>query len=103
MRVGYELSTQLRGPRKISPGNVVKPAGSETSGGAWPAARARARPLRVRPGGRGAGARQPVQRDVVDYVVPGEIARGLVVEERARDLVVAVRVVVEHPDRQGDG
>ena len=40
--MGYPLSTQLRGARKISPGNVVKPAGSLTSGGACPAAAARA-------------------------------------------------------------
>src|SRR5215212_4055949 len=45
MRLGYDCSTQLRGARKISSGNVVKPTGSETSGGAWPAARASARPL----------------------------------------------------------
>ena len=57
----------------------------------------------VPPGGRGAGARQPVQRDVVDDVVPGEIAHGLAVDERAGDLVVAVRVVVEQPGRQPDG
>ena len=44
MRLGYDLSTQLRGARKISPGKVVKPTGSETSGGAWPAASAWARP-----------------------------------------------------------
>jgi hypothetical protein len=43
--VGYPFSTQLRGARKISPGNVVKPTGSETRGGACPAARAWARPL----------------------------------------------------------
>jgi hypothetical protein len=55
------------------------------------------------PAGRGAGARQPVQRDVVDDVVPGEIAHGLAVDERAGELVVAVRVVVEHPGRQPDG
>ena len=53
--------------------------------------------------GRGAGARHPVQRDVVDDVVPGEIAHGLAVDERAGDFVVAVRVVVEHPGRQPDG
>ncbi len=59
--------------------------------------------LPVRPGRRCPGARQPVQRDVVEDVVPGEIARGLAVEEGAGDLLVAVRVVVEHPGRQGDG
>jgi len=35
-------------------------------------------------------------------MVPGEVARGLVVKERAGDLVVAVGVVVEHPGRQRD-
>src|SRR5580704_14494809 len=45
VRWGYPFSTQLRGARKISPGNVVKPTGSETCGGACPAARAWARPL----------------------------------------------------------
>ena len=45
VRLGYAFSTQLRGARKISPGNVVKPTGSETSGGAWPAASAAARPF----------------------------------------------------------
>ncbi|HET8850909.1 MAG TPA: hypothetical protein VFN02_00130 [Ktedonobacteraceae bacterium] len=47
--------------------------------------------------------RQPVQRDVVEDVVPGEMARGLPVDESAGDLVVTVRVVVEHPACQGDG
>src|SRR5215207_4758113 len=59
--------------------------------------------LPVPPGGRGTGARQPIQRDVVDDVVPGEIAHGLAVEKGAGDLVVAVRIVVEHPGRQGEG
>src|SRR5688572_6087551 len=59
--------------------------------------------LPVPPGGRGAGARQPVQRDVVDDAVPGEIAHGLAVDERAGDLVVAVRVMVEQPGREPDG
>jgi hypothetical protein len=44
-----EVAVRLLDPaardRQISPGNVVKPTGSETSGGAWPAARAAARPL----------------------------------------------------------
>jgi hypothetical protein len=59
--------------------------------------------LPVRPGRRRPGPRQPVQRDVVEDVLSREIARGLPVEEGARDLVVAVRVVVEHPGRQGHG
>ena len=40
--MGYPCSTQLRGARKISPGNWVKPTGSETSGGVCAAAAARA-------------------------------------------------------------
>src|SRR5580700_10131242 len=44
--------------------------------------------LPVRAGCRGPGASQPVQRDVVQDVVPGEIARGLAVDKRAGDLVV---------------
>src|SRR5262245_13848830 len=38
--------------------------------------------LPVPPGGRGAGARQPVQRDVIDDALPGETADGLAVDER---------------------
>ena len=57
----------------------------------------------VPPGGRGAAALQPVQRDVVDDVFRGQIAHGLAVDERAGDLVVAVRVVVEYPCRQTYG
>src|SRR5215203_1000625 len=53
--------------------------------------------LPVRPGRRCPGAGQPVQRNVVEDVGPGEIARGLAVDEGAGDLLVAVRVVVEHP------
>src|SRR4051812_32193386 len=59
--------------------------------------------LPVRPGGRGAGSGEPVQRDVVEDVVAGEVARGLPVDEGAGDLLVAVGVVVEHPGGQGDG
>jgi len=59
--------------------------------------------LPVRPGRRSAGARQPVQRDVVENVIPGEIARRLAVDKRVGDLVVAVRVVVEQPGRQREG
>jgi hypothetical protein len=59
--------------------------------------------LPVLTGRRGPGTCQPVQGDVVDDVVPGEIARGLAVDKGAGDLLVAVGVVVEHPGRQGDG
>src|SRR5215216_7805691 len=57
----------------------------------------------VVPGRRGPGTCQPVQRDVVEDVVPGEVASRLPVDEGAGDLVVAVGVVVEQPGRQGDG
>ena len=38
--MGYDFSTQLRGVRQISPGNVVKPTGIETGVSGWPGARA---------------------------------------------------------------
>src|SRR3954451_8542438 len=44
--------------------------------------------LPVGAGRGGAGAGQPVQRDVVENVVAGEIPRGLPVDEPAGDLVV---------------
>src|SRR6266542_1287515 len=58
--------------------------------------------LPIVPGGGGPGARQPVERDVVDDVLPGQVPGRPAVDERAGDLVVAVRVVVEHPGREGD-
>ena len=48
-------------------------------------------------------ALQPGQRDVVDDVFLGQIAHGLAVDESAGDLVVAVRVVVEHPGCEPEG
>ena len=104
--MGYTCSTQLRGARKISSGNVVKPTGSETSGGAWPAARASAWARPLSQYDRAAEAPVPVSQYVVMLSTmwsAGEIARGLPVDKGAGDLVVAVRVVVEHPGRQGDG
>src|SRR4029077_2493022 len=53
--------------------------------------------LPVLPSRRDPRARQPVQRDVVEDVVPRQIARWLLVYEGARDLVVGVGVVVQHP------
>ena len=84
----------------------MKATGTETGGGAWPAARAAAWARPDSQYNRAAEAPlplQPVQRDVVDDVFLGQIAHGLAVDERAGDLVVAVRVVVEHPGRQPDG
>src|SRR5207247_8382351 len=43
--------------------------------------RLRSSALPVRPGRRGPGGRQPVERDVVEDVVAGEIPRGLAVDE----------------------
>src|ERR687897_2775070 len=37
-RLGWTASTQLRGAAQSSPGNVVKPTGTETGGGACPLA-----------------------------------------------------------------
>src|SRR4051794_8053277 len=59
--------------------------------------------LPVVPGGGGPGPRQPVEGDVVDNVLLGQVPGRPAVDERAGDLVVAVRVVVEHPGREGDG
>ena len=42
---GRPARPSCAGPRKISPGNEVKPTGTETCGGAWPAAAAAARPF----------------------------------------------------------
>src|SRR3954451_18251056 len=56
----------------------------------------------VRPSRGRAGAAQPVQRDVVEDFVAGEVARGPPVDEGARDLVVGVRIVVDHPSREAD-
>src|SRR5262249_435818 len=99
MTLGYAFSTQLRGVRQISPGNVVKPTGSETGVGAGILLAF----VAVRAGRGRAGGGQPVQRDVVDDVFPGEIARGLSAGKGAGDLLVAVRIVIDHPRRQRDG
>src|SRR3954451_179387 len=58
--------------------------------------------LPVRPRRRGAGAGQPVERDVVEDVISGEVVRGLVVDKGAGHLVVGVCVVVEHPRCERD-
>src|SRR4051794_16090649 len=58
--------------------------------------------LPVGPARGGAGTGEPVQRDVVEDLVPREVARGPPVHEGAGDLVVAVGVVVGHPGGEGD-
>src|SRR5262245_49626188 len=45
--------------------------------------------LPIRPGRRGAGTRQPVQRDVVEDVVARQVAHRLAIDKGARHLVVA--------------
>jgi hypothetical protein len=83
---------------------VVKPTGTETGGGGWPAAAAWARPLSQYD--RAAEAPVPVSQYrlmLSEDVVAGEVARGLAVDRKAPgDLVVAVGVVVQHPGGQGD-
>src|SRR5215211_7636625 len=103
MTLGYDFSTQLRGAAQISPGNVVKPTGTETGGGAWPAASAAARNRPNSQYHRAAEAPVPVSQYSVMLSTMVSIAHGLAVDERAGDLVVAVRVVIEHPGRQPDG
>jgi hypothetical protein len=82
----------------------VKPTGTETGGGGWPLASAAASARASSQYDRAADAAVPVsQYSVMLSRMSGEIAHGLVVDERAGDLVVAVRVVVEHPGGQSDG
>ena len=59
--------------------------------------------LPIQPRRRGGGIRQPVQRDVVDNPLGCQATRDVAFEKRARDLLVAVFIVVEHPRRQPDG
>src|SRR5262249_4421460 len=60
------------------------------------------RVLPVQAGRRDPGAGQPVERDVVEYLVPGQVADGMP-GEGIRDVGVAGRVVVDHPGGQADG
>ena len=50
-----------------------------------------------------ARVRQPGKGDVVEDVVPCEIAVGLPIEKEFRDVRVAGYVVVDHPGGKGDG
>ncbi len=60
------------------------------------------RVLPVQPGRGNPGVRQPVECDVVQDFVPGQVADG-VPGEGVRDVLVAGRVVVDHPGGQADG
>src|SRR5688572_18376140 len=50
-----------------------------------------------------ARVRQPGEGDVVEDVVPGQVAVGLPIDEEFRDVPVAGDVVVDHPGGKGDG
>src|SRR5207253_10018201 len=50
-----------------------------------------------------ARVRQPGKGDVVEDVVPCEIAVGLPIDKEFRDVPVAGYVVVDHPGGKGDG
>src|SRR6202165_583573 len=50
-----------------------------------------------------ARVRQPGKGDVVEDVVPCEIAVGLPIDKKFRDVPVAGYVVVDHPGGKGDG
>src|SRR4029079_3462675 len=58
-------------------------------------------PVRARR--RRPGAGQPIEREGVDDVLPGEIAREYFVDKGECDLLVGVRVVIDHPGCQVDG
>ena len=83
----------------------MKPTGSETSGGGWPAAAlARARPFSQYD--RAAEAPVPVSQYSVMLSTMCSRVRlpaGWPSTKAREIFVVAVGVVVEHPGRQGDG
>src|SRR3954470_22134808 len=62
-----------------------------------------ARVLPIEPPGGGPGVSHPVECDVVKDVVSCDVAERLPVNKEARDLLVAVPVVVKHPGCQADG
>src|SRR5436305_6525615 len=59
--------------------------------------------FRVEPSRRHSGVRQPGKGDVVENVVPREIAVGLPIKEEFRDVPIAGYVMVDHPGGKGDG
>src|SRR4026209_15354 len=50
-----------------------------------------------------ARVRQPGEGDVVEDVVPSQVAVGLPIEKEFHDVPVAGHVVVDHPGGKGDG
>src|SRR4029453_7498299 len=57
----------------------------------------------IEPSRRNPGVRQPGEGDVVENVVPGQVAVGTAVNKEFRDVPVAGHVVVDHPGGKGDG
>src|SRR4030095_9451687 len=47
--------------------------------------------------------RQPGESDVVEDVVPGQVAVGSAVQKEFREVPIAGDVVVDHPGGKGDG
>ena len=87
----------MRGARQSSPGKTVNAAGTDDLPFVDDA-----RVLPVEPRGGGPGVGDPVERDVVEDRVSREAALGLSFKG-ACDLLVAVRVVVEHPGCKASG
>src|SRR4029453_17014398 len=59
--------------------------------------------FRIETSARHARVRQPGKGDVVEDVVPGQVAVGLPIDKEFHDVRVAGHVVVDHPGGKGDG
>jgi hypothetical protein len=57
----------------------------------------------IEPSRRNPRVRQPAEGDVVENVVPRQVAVGTAVNKEFRDVPVAGHVVVDHPGGKGDG
>ena len=57
----------------------------------------------IEPSAGHARVRQPGKGDVVEDVVPCEVAVGLPIDKEFHDVPVAGHVVVDHPGGKGDG
>src|SRR5262245_45076494 len=57
----------------------------------------------IEPSAGHARIRQPGKGDVVEDVVPCEVAIGLAIDKEFHDVPVAGHVVVDHPGGKGDG
>src|SRR4051794_22425745 len=58
--------------------------------------------FRIEPSAGYARVRQPGERDVVEDVVPGQVAVGLPIDKEFHDVPVAGHVVVDHPGGKGN-